>query len=80
MSPSDSGGGSSSGADGAGHDPAYRPGGDRRSLDQAPVLVSITDRTVPDVLAVPVTALLALAGGGYAVEVVAPTARTTSSG
>ena len=35
------------------------------------MLVSITDRTVPNVLAVPVTALLALAGGGYAVEVVA---------
>jgi hypothetical protein len=35
------------------------------------VLVSITDRTVSYVLAVPVTALLALAGGGYAVEVVA---------
>lgn len=40
------------------------------SLDQAPVLVSITDQTVRNVLAVPVTALLALAGGGYTVEVV----------
>ncbi|HZC53262.1 MAG TPA: hypothetical protein VE441_12300 [Mycobacterium sp.] len=40
------------------------------SLDQALVEVSITDRTVRNVLAVPVTALLALAAGGYAVEVV----------
>jgi hypothetical protein len=41
-------------------------------LDQAPVDVSITTATVRDVLAVPVDALLALAGGGYAVEEVEP--------
>ena len=33
--------------------------------------VAITDRTVHNVLAVPVSALLARSGGGYAVEVVA---------
>jgi peptidoglycan hydrolase-like protein with peptidoglycan-binding domain len=38
-------------------------------LDQAPVNVSITSESVENVLAVPVDALLALAGGGYAVEV-----------
>ena len=39
------------------------------SLDQAPVSVSITTASVRDVLVVPVNALLALAGGGYAVEI-----------
>lgn len=39
-------------------------------LDEAPVTVSITTNSVPDALAVPVDALLALAGGGYALEVV----------
>lgn len=39
-------------------------------LDQAPVEVTITHRTVRHVLAVSVTALMARAGGGYAVEVV----------
>ena len=42
-------------------------------LDQAPVDVSITTATVPNTLAVPVDALVALAGGGYAVEEVEPT-------
>jgi Putative peptidoglycan binding domain len=41
------------------------------SLDRALVQVMITDQTVPNVLAVPVDALLARSGGGYAVEVVA---------
>jgi peptidoglycan hydrolase-like protein with peptidoglycan-binding domain len=39
-------------------------------LDQAPVSVTITTDTVENALVVPVNALLALAGGGYAVEVV----------
>jgi hypothetical protein len=39
-------------------------------LDQAPVEVAITTASVPRALTVPVDALLALAGGGYAIEVV----------
>jgi multidrug efflux system membrane fusion protein len=39
-------------------------------FDQAPVTVSVAARTAPDVLAVPVGALLALAEGGYGLEVV----------
>jgi hypothetical protein len=39
------------------------------SWDQAPVQVSITTGAVRNVLVVPVDALLALSGGGYAVEV-----------
>jgi peptidoglycan hydrolase-like protein with peptidoglycan-binding domain len=39
------------------------------SLDQAPVVAHITTEVRKDVLAVPVNALLALAEGGYAVEV-----------
>ena len=41
------------------------------NLDQAPVNVSITTGSVSNALVVPVDALLALEGGGYAVEVVA---------
>jgi hypothetical protein len=40
--------------------------------DQAPVQVSITTETIRAALVVPVEAVIALSGGGYAVEVVAP--------
>ena len=40
------------------------------TFDQAPVNVNITSQTADNVLAVPVNALLALADGGYAVQVV----------
>jgi hypothetical protein len=40
------------------------------NLDQTPVAVSIVTAEARDVLAVPISALVALAGGGYAVEVV----------
>jgi hypothetical protein len=42
---------------------------DARGLDHVPVEVSITDTVHRRVLAVPIAALLALAGGGYAVAV-----------
>ncbi len=44
--------------------------------DRAPVQVGITTASVPDALVVPVTALLARAGGGYAVEVIGAGAST----
>jgi Putative peptidoglycan binding domain len=40
------------------------------TLDQAPVSVSITTNRVSNALVVPVSALLALSGGGYALETV----------
>jgi Putative peptidoglycan binding domain len=43
---------------------------DVRGIQQAPVQVSIITGRVKDALSVPVTALLARAGGGYAVETV----------
>jgi hypothetical protein len=42
------------------------------NLDQAPVTVEITAQSVSNVLAVPVSALLAQSSGGYAVEVTGP--------
>jgi hypothetical protein len=46
--------------------------------DQAPVQVGITTASVPSALVVPVNALLAQSGGGYAVEVAGTGARATS--
>jgi peptidoglycan hydrolase-like protein with peptidoglycan-binding domain len=41
-----------------------------RGFDRAPVEVRVSTQTKANVLAVPVEALLALAGGGYAIEIV----------
>jgi multidrug efflux pump subunit AcrA (membrane-fusion protein) len=46
------------------------------NLDQAPVTVNIVTAQAHGVLAVPISALVALAGGGYAVEVVHGSARS----
>jgi peptidoglycan hydrolase-like protein with peptidoglycan-binding domain len=45
------------------------------ALDQAPVTVAITTATAPNALVVPVSALLARASGGYAVEEVTAAGR-----
>jgi peptidoglycan hydrolase-like protein with peptidoglycan-binding domain len=51
-------------------DVALRDPGATGHLDEAPVAVSITSARLPSALVVPVGALLALAGGGYALELV----------
>ena len=52
-------------------DPAQLP-----NLESAPVAVDVTTQSAKGVLAVPVNALLALAGGGYGLEVVDGRGRT----
>jgi hypothetical protein len=50
------------------------------ALDQAPVNVNITSQQADHVLAVPVNALLALAGGGFGVDVVTGSAAVKLTG
>lgn len=63
---------SGGGAGGGGGDPEVQvtitPGGSTDGLDGSPVDVHVTKRKAENVLAVPVGALLALAEGGYGVE------------
>jgi peptidoglycan hydrolase-like protein with peptidoglycan-binding domain len=54
---------------------ALRSNADREGLDGAPVTVSLESDRAEAVLAVPVEALLALRGGGYALELVENGAR-----
>jgi hypothetical protein len=77
-SDSGSGAGSDSGSSGGSSPPSatvpvfigLKKVSDVRGIQEAPVQVSIITGRVKDVLSVPVTALLARAGGGYAVETV----------
>lgn len=51
--------------------------GGGEAFDEAPVDITVTSEIATGVLAVPVEALLALAEGGYALEVMQPTGSTT---
>jgi hypothetical protein len=68
--PSDNGGGNGNSTPTITVDVTPTDPADTGSLDQAPVEVAITTASVPSALVVPINALLTLAGGGYAVEVV----------